>query len=197
MSLDELQAAGFPMGAESSVALDLADTLVTVTQPATDLIAEPDRAALWWQLQAVRLPAGPPPDLVATRRMRDAVRDLFDSHLERRRPRSTSIEDVNAATSAAPRSTRLNFHTDQLMPLTRWHTEYGGNAVLAAVAEDAIRLITDPERQRALRRCANPNCSMLFLATNKRRVWCAANICGNRARVARHYQRTHPASSDT
>ncbi|SDP87791.1 CGNR zinc finger domain-containing protein [Lentzea jiangxiensis] len=31
---------------------------------------------------------------------------------------------------------------------------------------------------------------MLFLAENKRRVWCAANVCGNRARVARHYSRT-------
>ncbi|WP_139810547.1 CGNR zinc finger domain-containing protein, partial [Mycobacterium avium] len=41
-------------------------------------------------------------------------------------------------------------------------------------------------------RCANPDCSMLFLATNPRRSWCTANICGNRARVARHYhRRTH------
>ncbi|WP_301149808.1 CGNR zinc finger domain-containing protein [Mycobacterium simiae] len=197
VSLDDLQAAGFPMGAESSVALDLADTLVTVTQPATDLIGEPDRAALWWQLQAVRLPAGPSPDLVTTRRVRDAIRDLFDSHLEHRQPRPTSIEDINAATSAAPRSTRLNFQSDRLIAFTRWHTEYGGNAVLAAVAEDAIQVATDPQAARALRRCANPNCSMLFLATNKRRVWCTANICGNRARVARHYERTHPAPSDS
>lgn len=197
VSLDDLQAAGFPMGAESSVALDLADTLVTATEPATDLIGEPDRAALWWQLQAVRLPAGPSPDLVTTRRVRNAIRDLFDSHLEHRQPRPTSIEDINATTAAAPQSSRLDFHSDHLIALTRWHTEYGGNAVLAAVAEDAIRVITDPQTQEALRRCANPNCSMLFLATNQRRMWCTANICGNRARVARHYERTHPASSDS
>ncbi|WP_255731151.1 CGNR zinc finger domain-containing protein [Mycobacterium kiyosense] len=30
---------------------------------------------------------------------------------------------------------------------------------------------------------APTDCSMLFLATNPRRGWCTANICGNRAHV--------------
>jgi predicted RNA-binding Zn ribbon-like protein len=47
-----------------------------------------------------------------------------------------------------------------------------------------------------LRRCANPTCSMLFVAPNARRIWCTANICGNRTRVARHYERTHAATAD-
>ena len=194
-TLDQLQAAGFPMGAEASIALDLVDTLVTVTEPATDLIAEPAQAALWWQLQAGRLPTGPAPDTVATRRLRAAIRDLFDSHLDRRHPQATSIEDINAAASSVPMTPRLALDGNQLIRQNRWHTEYGGNAALAAIADDAIVLITDPDKQQALRKCANPNCSMLFLATNKRRVWCTANICGNRARVARHYERTHPTST--
>jgi predicted RNA-binding Zn ribbon-like protein len=41
-----------------------------------------------------------------------------------------------------------------------------------------------------LRRCANPACSMLFLADTTRRQWCTPNLCGNRARVARHYRRS-------
>ncbi|WP_254697369.1 CGNR zinc finger domain-containing protein [Mycobacterium avium] len=74
----------------------------------------------------------------------------------------------------------------------RWHVEYGGNPALAATATDAITVLTDPRYRDQLRRCANPDCSMLFLATNPRRSWCTANICGNRARVARHYhRRTH------
>ena len=183
------------MGAESRVALDFADTLVTVTDPATDLIGDPAAAAVWWQLQAGRLPAGPVPDEVSTRRLRNAIRDLFDAHLEHREPQPTSIEDINAAAAAAPVTVRLAFDGDQPVARTRWHTEYGGNASLAAVACDAIALVTDAQGRHALRRCANPACSMLFLATNPRRVWCTANICGNRARVARHYQRTHPPST--
>jgi predicted RNA-binding Zn ribbon-like protein len=183
------------MGAEPSIALDLVDTLVTVTEPVTDLIAEPTQAALWWQLQAGRLPASPPPDPVATRLLRIAIRDLFESRLKHRLPQPTSIEDINAAAASVPLTPRLAVVDNQLSCQTRWHTEYGGNAALAAIAADAIALITDPEKRQTLRRCANPNCSMLFLATNKRRIWCTANICGNRARVARHYERTHPDST--
>lgn len=196
-SLGQLQRAGFPMGAEPSIALDLVDTLVTVTEPATDLIVEPAQAALWWQLQASRLPTGRAPDLLATRRLRSAIRDLFDSHLEHRDPRPTSIEDINGAAASVPVTPRLEVVGDQLTCQTRWHTEYGGNAALAAIAADAIAVITDPDQRQALRRCANPSCSMLFLATNRRRAWCTANICGNRARVARHYERTHPAPTTT
>ncbi|MFI5895409.1 CGNR zinc finger domain-containing protein [Actinoplanes sp. NPDC051513] len=60
---------------------------------------------------------------------------------------------------------------------------------LAAVAGEAIALLADPERLELLRRCANPACSMVFLAENKRRRWCAPNVCGNRVRVARHHER--------
>jgi predicted RNA-binding Zn ribbon-like protein len=41
-----------------------------------------------------------------------------------------------------------------------------------------------------LRRCANPACSMIFIALNPRRSWCAPGVCGNRVRVARHHRRT-------
>jgi predicted RNA-binding Zn ribbon-like protein len=95
---------------------------------------------------------------------------------------------VNAAVAAAPTSARLTESGDVE---TRWHTEYGGNAALAAIAREAIDLLSSPDRLARLRRCANPTCSMLFLAENKRRQWCTANICGNRTRVARHYERTH------
>src|SRR3954447_11337042 len=74
-SLEEVQRAGFPMGGEPSVAVDFADTLVTVTDPWTDLLADPEAAARWWATQAGRLPAGPPPDPIAVRRLRSAIRD--------------------------------------------------------------------------------------------------------------------------
>jgi predicted RNA-binding Zn ribbon-like protein len=192
--LDDLQRAHFPMGGEPLVALDLTDTLITVTDPPTDLLDAPGRTEAWWQLQATRLPDGPVPDAAAARRLRAAIRDLLDAHLERRPPAPTSIEDVNAATAAAPASLRLG---PGLTAETRWHTEFGGNPALAAIAREAIELLTTPERLKRLRRCASPVCSMLFLAENPRRQWCAANTCGNRARVARHYERTHGKSVRT
>ncbi|MFD3911845.1 CGNR zinc finger domain-containing protein [Streptomyces sp. NPDC058603] len=191
VGVEELQGAGFPMGGEPLVALDLADTLMTVTEPATDLIGTPDAFATWWALQSGSLPPGPVPDAAATRRLRTAIRDVLDARLEARDARPHSVDDLNAAASAAPMSPRLVVTADGIHREERWHTEYGGNAALAAIAAEAIGLLADPERLRLLRRCANPACSMLFLAENRRRKWCTSNICGNRARVARHYERTH------
>jgi len=173
------------MGAEPLVALDLADTLITVTTPTTDLIGDPERAEVWWGLQAARLPRSPTPELGATRQLRAALRDLLDSHLEGRASESTSIDDPNAFAASVPTSPRL---LGQQSPRTqtRWHTEHGGNPALAAIASAAIDLFGDESRLAELRRCANDGCSMLFLASNRRRVWCTANICGNRGRVARH-----------
>lgn len=178
------------MGGEPLVALDLADTLMTVTEPATDLIGNPEASAAWWALQSGSLPPGPVPDAAAVRRLRAAVRDVLDSHLEGRPARPTSVDDINAAAAAAPVSPRLVVTADGSRDEERWHTEHGGNAALAAIAAEAIGLLADNERLGLLRRCANPACSMLFLAENKRRKWCTSNICGNRARVARHYERT-------
>ncbi|WP_176216384.1 ABATE domain-containing protein, partial [Mycobacterium avium] len=102
-TLEALQQAGFPMGGEPSISVDLADTLVTVTQPATDLLSDPDQLRRWWQLQESRLPPGAPiPDPTATRRLRHAVRDAFDAHLEHRVPPTESLDDINAAAAAAP-----------------------------------------------------------------------------------------------
>jgi predicted RNA-binding Zn ribbon-like protein len=189
--LDAMQSAGFPVGGEPLVALDLADTLMTVNDPPADLIGSLDDRARWWRLQSCRLPAGPVPDAVATRRLRAAIRDVFDAHLEGRDALRTSVDDINATAASVPTSTRLVTTGEGHRSDTRWHTEYGGNAALAAIAREVIELLSTPERLLRLRRCANPECSMVFLAENRRRTWCTANICGNRVRVARHYERTH------
>lgn len=192
IGLEDLQRHGFPMGGEPVVALDLVDTLMTVADPAVDLIEAPERRAQWWEVELARLPESPVPDPTATRRLRTAIRDLFDAHLEGRAPRETSVEDVNAIAASVPTSPRLVYPaTGEPGEDTRWHTEQGGNPALAAIAREAIELLATPDRRDRLRRCANPTCSMLFLAETTRRQWCASNICGNRMRVARHYQRTH------
>ncbi|MEU4092903.1 ABATE domain-containing protein [Streptomyces sp. NPDC026673] len=195
--VEELQAAGFPMGGEPLVVLDLADTVMTTRRPVTDLIGTAAAAAAWWGIQARRLPRGPAPDAVATRRLRAAVREAFDAHLEGRPVDPAAVEDINAAASAAPVSPRLVVTAEGLRETTRRHTEFGGNAALAVIAAEAVALLGSPDRLRLLRRCANPECSMLFLAGNRRRKWCTGNICGNRARVARHHQRTRAGRPPT
>lgn len=191
-SLKQMQEAGFTVGGEPLVALDLADTLMTAVDPAIDLWSSPERLEQWWDLQAGRLPAGPRPDHMAVVRLRASVREVLDAQVAGRPAQSVAVDDINAASSAVPTSLRLVLAPDgQLTAQTRWHTEYGGHPTLAHIAREVITLLSDAKTLQRLRRCANPECSMLFLALNNRRRWCADNICGNRARVAKHYARTH------
>ncbi|TXC96655.1 ABATE domain-containing protein [Streptomyces sp. ISID311] len=64
--------------------------------------------------------------------------------------------------------------------------------LLAAVARDAIGLLTDVEARRQLRQCEGESCTLVYLDTSRgrRRRWCSSEVCGNRERVARHRRRT-------
>ncbi|WP_018542332.1 ABATE domain-containing protein [Streptomyces sp. MspMP-M5] len=64
--------------------------------------------------------------------------------------------------------------------------------LLAAVARDAVALLTDPAARGRLRQCAGDGCPLVYLDTSRgrRRRWCSSEVCGNRARVARHRRRT-------
>ncbi|MFJ4837826.1 CGNR zinc finger domain-containing protein [Streptomyces sp. NPDC088746] len=63
--------------------------------------------------------------------------------------------------------------------------------LLAAVARDAVDLLTDPVARAGLRRCEGEACRRLYLDTSRgrRRRWCSSEVCGNRERVARHRRR--------
>lgn len=64
-------------------------------------------------------------------------------------------------------------------------------ALLAAVARDAVELLTDPVARAAVRECEGDNCRIMYLDTSRgrRRRWCSSEVCGNRERVARHRRR--------
>lgn len=65
-------------------------------------------------------------------------------------------------------------------------------ALLAALARDAVELLTDPAARARLRECEGDRCHRVYLDTSRgaRRRWCSSATCGNRDRVARHRART-------
>ena len=62
--------------------------------------------------------------------------------------------------------------------------------LLGLLAEAASDLLTacDPS---LVKKCQNPACVLLFYDTTKNhaRHWCSMSLCGNRSKVAAHYQR--------
>ncbi|WP_411079949.1 CGNR zinc finger domain-containing protein [Streptomyces sp. cmx-18-6] len=65
--------------------------------------------------------------------------------------------------------------------------------LIAALARDAVDFLGGPEREQ-LRACQAPRCVRYFIKNHGRQEWCKPS-CGNRARVARHYERTRGAAT--
>jgi predicted RNA-binding Zn ribbon-like protein len=180
----------FVVVGEPIVAVDLVDTVAAPGSPAVhDLLSAGSDAQAWWQAEEARVPAGDFPDIRALHRLRGALRELMEALIDSRPVPPAAVSDLNFFTQSAPVSTRLLLTEAGLRAEPVWHREYGGNPRLAFIAAQAAAFLSDPSQASRLRRCANPACSMIFVAVNPRRSWCAPAICGNRARVARHYRR--------
>lgn len=185
---DDLRHFGFPMGGEPSVAVDFVDTVYRDTPTTTiDLLADPETA--WWRLQSARLVNSDCPDAGQVGRLRDALRTAFETVIAGQLPDDEILDELNRFVALVPTSPHLRKADGNLTIETRWHVHDGGDANLSAIARDGMALLLDPQRCGRLRNCANPECLMIFVADNAKRIWCSASGCGNRARVARHYHR--------
>jgi predicted RNA-binding Zn ribbon-like protein len=140
----------------------------------------------WLEALDERLPtAGPGAwpdhgDLVA---LRDAIRSALQAKALGQPPHAATLDAINRASAGAPRSPRVDA---DLTVGADYHGASRAAIVLAAFAWDAIELLTGP---LALRVCGAPGCILLFVKDHPRREWCS-NACGNRARQARHYERS-------
>ena len=131
------------------------------------------------------------------RRLRNALRRLGAEATADPRPAEpadvpdlrAAVNDVNAAAAAYPSWSALTWPANAA-PTREVHAAApGSNAVVSAIAEQAIALFGTGERNK-LRACLAPGCTLYFVKNHPRREWCSA-ACGNRARVARHYRRRH------
>ena len=127
-----------------------------------------------------------PDELVA---LRDAVRAALHAAVDGTAHDAASLDAINRASARAPTSPRAAWRAGaDPVAATDYHGASRADVVVAAIAADAIELLTGP-RRADLRACGAPGCVLLFLKDHPRREWCS-NACGNRARQARHYRRT-------
>jgi predicted RNA-binding Zn ribbon-like protein len=67
-------------------------------------------------------------------------------------------------------------------------TAQPADRVLWPVVRSAADLLASPMARKVVG-CGNDDCGWLFIDGSGRRRWCAMQRCGNRAKVARYYQR--------
>jgi predicted RNA-binding Zn ribbon-like protein len=175
---------------ESIVAVDLINTVAAPGSPVPDdLLAAGGAVRAWWKTEEKRLPGGELPDVGELCRLRSALRELIGSLVDGHPAPVAAISELNVFMDSAPTSMELLLTKAGLSLRPRWHQDSAGSAQLAFIATEAAQFLSDPAQAARLRRCANPACSMIFIAINPRRSWCAAGVCGNRVRVARHHRR--------
>ncbi|MGI5491143.1 CGNR zinc finger domain-containing protein [Microtetraspora malaysiensis] len=177
------------------LALDLVNT-----RPATgDLLTTPDHLRTWLSLQAnrfaearellsVELTAA---DLAAVRELREHIACALAHIRAGTRPPAAGLEALNQAQHAAPAINELTWNGEAVTTIHR-RTGTPGARLAAWLAEAAASLLADPAVAK-VRQCDATDCVMLFLPAHPRRRWCSATRCGNRVRVARHYQRRNYA----
>ncbi|MFF3646147.1 CGNR zinc finger domain-containing protein [Streptomyces sp. NPDC002564] len=136
-----------------------------------------------------KLPGAGPQWLGAFRELRGLVAQLVRGEIEGR-PVGPALDRINAlAAPAPPAPYAVRAPDGTLVRVLRG--EPGCPALLAAVARDAVDLLTDPAARALLRQCEGDNCPIVYLDTSRgrRRRWCSSEVCGNRERVARHRRR--------
>lgn len=111
-------------------------------------------------------------------------------------PSPADVSRLNAAALAAPPAPSARPAPDGTLVRTLAAQPDCG-ALLAAVARDAVDLLTDPVARAQLRQCEGESCSLVYLdaSRGRRRRWCSSEICGNRERVARHRRRAGAAQA--
>ncbi len=106
------------------------------------------------------------------------------------RSAESALERVNTLAAGAPPALRAVRKADGTLVRALGAAPECG-ALLAAVARDAVELLTDPAARARLRQCEGESCRRVYLDTSRgrRRRWCSSEVCGNRERVARHRRR--------
>ncbi|MEW2529101.1 CGNR zinc finger domain-containing protein [Streptomyces sp. NPDC047071] len=164
------------------------------TNHPVERLGDVDRLRAWLAGAGLLPPGTPLPDadqawLAGFRELRGHIGRLVGGELAGR-PADTALARVNALTAVAPPAPCAVRHADGSL-VRALHGTPGRAALLAAVARDAVELLTDPVARSLLRRCEGDSCPLVYLDTSRghRRRWCSSEVCGNRERVARHRRR--------
>jgi predicted RNA-binding Zn ribbon-like protein len=189
------------------LAVELMNTIWADRDGVHDALANPEEAIAWLAAVARRLDVAIEDDgALATggdkaritrslQRLRDALRQLAadatsDDRLAAASPTQgvdAAVAELNRAAAAAPRWSAIELFDGATRQRVTRSAKSAPEAAISQIADAAIALFTGPERE-SLRACHAPGCVLYFVKQHPRREWCSPG-CGNRARVARHYQR--------
>ncbi len=101
----------------------------------------------------------------------------------------SAVDAINAYLRRPVHASELRSTSDGFERADRWELAEAAD-LLVPVAESARDMLVEG-RLSLVRKCRNPDCILFFHDTTKNhgRAWCSMSACGNRTKVAAHYQR--------
>jgi predicted RNA-binding Zn ribbon-like protein len=153
-------------------------------------------AASELRAEAGRRPGAAESALAGARALREAIYAIFSARAGGRDAPAGAVATLNAALAPSLARLRLDARDGGAFGW-RWSLEDGAlDGLLAPIVDSAAELLTSPDLAR-VRECEADNCGWLFIdrSRNRSRRWCDMSVCGNRAKVRRHYARTKQAAS--
>ena len=183
---------------DEPVAIELHNTVHAAAGEPRDGLADAASAtafvrAIAPRLSADGLPGGSGPSAAELVALRGAVRAALGAAVAGELPERGALDAINAAAARAAVSARAVVRDGRVARSVDRHGADRADVVLAGFATDAIELLSGPLRGE-IRACGAPGCVLLYVRDHPRRQWCS-NACGNRARQARHYRRTHAGAA--
>ena len=172
------------------LALDLLNSVVGMGDDRTEFLADDEQVLNWLKQaglpidQAARALKGAPPGLLrkAAVTLREAGRALLERRKMGRHGDPTPLNRLLARGGAYQ---QLSWKPGTRPRRITYRRIEAPEDLLVPVAEAMAELLETGDYQ-LVRRCENPNCTLLFYDRTKshRRRWCSMAICGNRMKVA-------------
>jgi predicted RNA-binding Zn ribbon-like protein len=163
--------------------------------PENDALREPSELTAWGRRLSVLGRSSRTPgedELEAVHALRLAVYAVFAAIAAEQQPPGEALELIAREHAEAIAAGRLA-ERDRA-----WRLRFPAGdptSVRHAVADDAVRLLADPEALDRVRRCPGPRCGWLFLDHSGRRKWCSMDTCGSRAKMRALYARKRAAAT--
>lgn len=172
-------------------AIDFINTLICQRGEPVDLLADTTQL-IHWAHEAGYAVEGEltSNDLLAAKTLRSALNDLFLAGIQGNDISNEALSTVNQHLEQYAQHELLQLNTEGELALVPDKGAKSVSALLAALAYEGAQLLASKQLSY-VKRCSNPECVLLFLDTSRtrKRRWCSMEICGNRAKVAKHYHK--------
>ena len=173
------------------LAIDLLNTVIVIDGQVRDLLERPDDVARWGEGARIAQSEGADPasrvhqrELEELKTFREDLRRGLRAWVETHRPGRQLVALINTRLSRDPEVLELRVVDEELASM---HRSIGAprDRLYGAIARSAASLLVEDDPER-LRKCANPDCRLMFYDVSKagRRRWCLMETCGARAKVS-------------